>query len=113
MCTWPVCSTLVTDSIEPSSHLRQRLLAGLALGRVLHRLAEFHEAGGMRPVAAARLDGAAAEQDAARMLDHAAGDDARILVMHLAAALAHRALALVARRNADTGPGGRRTDSVS
>src|SRR5690606_20958553 len=67
------------------------------------RLAVLEEAGRHGPVAAARLDGAPAEQDAPRMLGHAAHHHARILVMHHAAGRTHPSLARVARRHRERG----------
>ena len=62
-------------------HVRQRFLHRLARRGVLHRLAVLHESGRHGPEAAPRLDRALAEQDLAFHVDHAAGDDARILVV--------------------------------
>jgi hypothetical protein len=65
--------------------------------------AQLHEAGGQGPGVVARLDGAAAQQDAALPYRHGAHHHQRIAVVHRAAVLAHVAhLAVAGRRE----PGG-------
>ncbi len=53
----------ISASGEPMSTCAMRLLEAFAGRAVLQRLAQFHEAGRQGPVAAARLDGAAADED--------------------------------------------------
>src|SRR5450755_3606120 len=67
-----------------------------AFGR---RFAEFHEAGGQRPQAIARLDVAAAEQHFVAPDRHGADDVERILVVDRAAHAARGALAVVVGRD--------------
>ena len=74
-------------------------LPGLAQGRLTQRLADLHEAGRHRPEAATRLDGPPAEQDRAPVAGHAADDDQRVLVVHVATAAADMAWPVVARRH--------------
>src|SRR5688572_8845435 len=79
--------------------IRQRLLDRLAPGGILDGFAVLHEAGGEGPEAAARLDGAAAHQDAVLEDRHAAGDDPRILIMDRGTSPADEARQVVARRD--------------
>src|SRR4051812_15831350 len=55
------------------------------------RLVVLHEAGGQRPIAVARLDGAAAQKHLALVFGHRADDEARILIVDVAALVAHPA----------------------
>ena len=55
---------------------------GLAPGGVFDRFAVLHKACGQRPVAFARLDGAAAQQHLRTPHGHAAGDDIGVLIMN-------------------------------
>ena len=75
--------------------------AGLLLGfpacRLFGGLAVLHESRRQGPVAQARLDGAPAQQDLGAVDRQAAGDDARILVVDGAAAVADVARTVVAR----------------
>jgi hypothetical protein len=82
-------------------HLRQGFLSGLARRRGVHRFADFEEAGRRGPVAAPWFDGAAAQQDLALPLRHAADHHTGVLVVHRAAGRAHRARQLVAGGNLD------------
>ena len=75
---------------------RAGFLPGFAAGAFLDRLAHFHVAGGDGPEAAARFDGAAAEQDRAVHGDDAADDDLRVLIGDDAAIGAGQPLAVVA-----------------
>ena len=99
-CTCAACSTWVIDSSEPISTRACGFLQRLARGRRLQRLAVLQEAGRRGPVAATRLDGALAQQNAALPFGHAADHDARILVVNGAAGGAHRARQIVAGRDA-------------
>jgi hypothetical protein len=65
--------------------MRQRLFARLAPRAVLGCFIEFEIAGRHRPEAAARFDGAAAQEHLALMPDHGANHDARVLVIDEAA----------------------------
>ena len=75
-------------------------LEGFAGGRVRRRFADFHEAGGQRPVAEARFDGAPAQQYPALPFSDAADDDFRVAVMDFAAVGADVTRQVVARRDA-------------
>ena len=74
-------------------------LQGLAHGRLLYRLAVFHEAGGNCPQAVTRLDGPAAQQDTPLPLGNTAGNDIGVLVMDSVALAAHVPRQGVARGN--------------
>jgi len=68
---------------------RERLFERFTRRGLLQRLAVLQEARGNGPVAAARLDRAAAQQDAAVMLGDAPHHDSWIQIMDRAARLAH------------------------
>src|SRR5688572_32293006 len=74
----------------------QGLFVALAGGGLLQGLADFHEAGGDGPEAAPRLDGAAANQDAAFVLGDAPGDQLGIAIVGRSAAGADGAGQVVA-----------------
>ena len=76
------------------------LLGGLTSGPVGHRLVEFEESGGDRPLAVGRLDRAAAEQDLSVPFDQAADHDQRVDVVHPFARSADRTFPIVVIRNA-------------
>src|SRR6185436_2824877 len=80
--------------------LREGFFLRLASGALLQGLAVLHESGGHRPEPQARLDGALADEDPALMLRHAPDDDARVLIMDRAAAVAHEAGQVIAGRDA-------------
>src|SRR6266850_5925366 len=77
-----------------------RLLERLAKRRLRRGLVVLHEAGRQRPVAVARLDRAAAEKQAPLVLRDRADDQLRVLVVDLAAVVAHPARQRVAGRHA-------------
>src|SRR5258708_33363704 len=72
---------------------------------MLQRFPVLHEAGRHRPVATARLDRTAAEQNALPVLGHAANDQPRVLIMDGAAGLADVARQIVAGGGAVVGGG--------
>src|SRR5574341_567768 len=81
-------------------HARAGFFQRLAQRRLRGGLVVLHEPGGQRPVAVARLDRPAAEQELALELGDRADHQARILVVDLAALVAYPARERVARRHA-------------
>ena len=80
--------------------LRACLFIGFPQGALLGGFAQFQKTGRQRPLAQARLDGTAAEQDLIAPDRQATGNDVRILIVHGLATGADCALAAVAIRYA-------------